>query len=89
MYLKAAEAAAGTDAELGQRIREAQMPLMYAFLVRWDELRAESEKAEADWPLSPDKKAVYDEFMGIAQEARVAKVSERNGLDWMKTALEQ
>lgn len=87
-HLKAAEAAAGHDAELRRRVEVAQMPVLYTFLVRWDALRAEAKQAGAEWPLAGDKKEVYARFMEIAKAANVTKVSEGNDLDWMKTMLD-
>jgi hypothetical protein len=87
-FLEAAEMAAGDDADLRQRVKAAQMPLLYAFLVRWDDLKAQAAQAESNWPLANDKKIVYDQFMEIAKAVGVTKVSERNDLDWMKTLLD-
>jgi hypothetical protein len=87
-HLEEAEAGAGGDAELRQRVRVAQMPLLTVYLLRWDELRKTAETTNAEWPLADNKKEVYDRFMETAQAAGVTMVSEQNGLEWMKTVLD-
>lgn len=86
-HLKAAEEAVQDDADYRHRVQVAQMPVLYAFLVRWSELRTELEKGGADWPLAASKKAVYGQFMEMAKAANVTKVSEHNGIEWMSNVL--
>ncbi len=83
--LKAAEAAAAGDDALRQRVQVAQLPLLYTFLLRWDELRNAAETDKVPWPLEEEMPAAYDRFMAIAKAANVTRVAEGRGIDWMKT----
>ncbi|HNQ24196.1 MAG TPA: DUF4838 domain-containing protein [Phycisphaerae bacterium] len=86
--LQAAETAAGEDQALRQRVQVVQLPLMYAFLVRWDALRSEAKAGGVAWPLEDNKRAVYDRFMAIAQAENITMVSEGRPLDWLKKVVE-
>lgn len=86
-HLKAAEAAAGDDAELKGRVLTAQMPVLYTFILRWDALRKEAQGANAPWPVAETKQAVHERFMELAKAANVTMVAEGRNLEWMKTLL--
>jgi hypothetical protein len=83
--LKAAEKAAGDDAALRHRVQVAQLPVLYAFLLRWDQFRSEAADQGSPWVVADEFKAVYDEFMRIAKAANVTRVAEGRSIDWMTT----
>ena len=87
--LKKAEAAAGKDAALRHRVQVTQLPLLYAFMLQWDNLRFESEDRRQPWPLADTMQPVYDEFMRTAKAANVTRVAEGRGIDWLKTVLDR
>jgi hypothetical protein len=93
---KAAESAVGTaetpqpgaalaaDApSLRLRVETAELPVLYAFLVRWEPLRKEAEQSQASWPLPDSLADVYARFMDIAKRASVTMISEGGALDHM------
>lgn len=80
-HLQAAETAAGVDAALRHRVRVAQMPIQYAFLVKWERLRAEAKESGSPWPIPERVRGVYDRFLKTAKAANVTKVSEQHKLD--------
>jgi hypothetical protein len=75
--LKQAEAAAGDDAALRHRVQVAQLPLYYAFLMRWDSFRDDARSGGADWPLPDSIEPVYETFVTIAKAAN-ARVANGN-----------
>jgi len=77
MHLRAAEEAVRDDPVLHARVRAAQMPMRYAFLIRWDDMRAEAEQKKIDWPLPDNRWDVYDELSSWAKEIGVTHISEQ------------
>ncbi len=86
--LEQAEAAAETET-LKHRVRVAQLPILYTFLMRWDVFKQRAEQEGLAWPVSDEIKPVFDRFMGIAKAANVSRVAESGTktLDWMKHVL--
>ena len=84
VHLKAAEATmADADRDLRQRVRIAQMPMLYAFLMKWfprDPTWRKKPETET-WAPDMTPRAVYDQFMQIASEAGVTQISEHLKLD--------
>ncbi len=64
--LQQAQRKADRDAQLKNRVRAEQMPLLYVFLMRWDELNKACADQGGKWPLSSDFQAVYKDFRSIA-----------------------
>jgi len=87
--LTAAEEAAGADEALRHRVRVAQLPVLYAFIVRWDALRKECAAAGGAWPVADDIRSVYERFMQTARAENVTMVAEGRGIDWLKSVVEQ
>ncbi len=85
--LEKAEEAAGNDQALRHRVQVAQMPILYAFLVQWDQLREQARTDGVEWPVAETDKAVYERFMRIAKAANVTKVAEGRTIDWLKTVM--
>jgi len=75
-HLKAAEQAVQNDTDLKFRVQVAQLPVIYTFLVRWDEMRAAAQTAGADWPMPESAKAAYDQFTNIANQNSVTGLRE-------------
>jgi len=74
-HLQAAEKAAGTNEALLLRVRTAQLPILYTFIIQWDRLRKEAELAKADWPMPDTQRAVYDQFMKTAETIKMTHVA--------------
>ncbi len=64
--LQAAEDAAGADADLKWRVRQARLPVWYAWLVRWTQLRRECLARGAEWPVPTSRKALADMWLATA-----------------------
>ena len=77
-HLKAAEAAVQNDSDLRFRVQVAQLPLMYALMMRWDEMREEALAAGADWPMPDSIKDAYDHFVKIAKKKNITRLNEWN-----------
>ena len=60
------------------RVRVAQLPVMYVFMMRWNEMRQAAEKAGAAWPLSDSIEAVHRRFMEIARKKNITRLDEWN-----------
>jgi len=80
-HLQAAEEAVRDDPVLLKRVRAAQMPMRYAFLIRWDDLREQARKQGMDWPMPEDRWAVYHELETWAKQTGVTHISEHEKLD--------
>ena len=74
--MKAAEAAAASDAAIVERVKMAQLPVMYAYLQHWKELREEARAAGVDWPLGESPDAVGEAFMAVAKRNGVTRLCE-------------
>jgi hypothetical protein len=86
--LEAAETAAGADEAVRQRVRVAQLPALYAFLVRWDALRKEATEGGVPWPVDNDIRAVYERFMKTARAENMTMVAEGRPIEWLKSVVE-
>jgi hypothetical protein len=75
-HLQAAErAAAGSPAFL-KRVKLAQMPVMYAFMIRWADLRKQAAALSALWPLPDDPYQVLADFKARAESIGITRASE-------------
>jgi hypothetical protein len=75
-HLKAAEAAVQNDPALLLRVQVAELPVLYAFLMRWNDFREQAKNAGADWPLPPSIKDTYSQFLTIAQKKNITRLNE-------------
>ena len=73
-HLAAAEAAVRDDPELLFRVQIAQLPVLYVFLMRWDDLQREATAAGAAWPLAPDKQIVLKHFVAMLEKTHIGVV---------------
>jgi Domain of unknown function (DUF4838)/Glycosyl hydrolase family 67 N-terminus len=74
--LKAAEAAVADNPDLRFRVQVAQLPVMYTFLMRWDEMRKACEAAGAAWPMPESIDACYEQFKQVAEKKNITRLSE-------------
>ncbi|MBN2269576.1 MAG: DUF4838 domain-containing protein [Sedimentisphaerales bacterium] len=75
-HLKSAEQAVQNDPDLQFRVQVAQLPVIYTFLMRWDEMRKTAQDSGADWPMPDSPKAAYDQFTDIANSNSVTGLRE-------------
>jgi hypothetical protein len=70
-HLRTAENAVKDDPVLLPRVKIAQMPVMFVFLVRWDQLKWGATCNGIEWPLSASRDEVYKQFMDIVKTSGV------------------
>jgi hypothetical protein len=88
--LQAAEAAVKSDPERQFRVQVAQLPVLYTFMMRWNEMREAARTAGADWPLPASIQETYDRFLTIAQKKKVTRLNEwQEGFDALLKAIER
>jgi hypothetical protein len=89
-HLKAAEKAVQDNPELRFRVQVAQLPVMYTFMTRWDEMRKKAEESGADWPIPATIQNTFEEFMKIARKKNVTRLNEWNeGFGALEESLER
>ncbi|NQT02409.1 MAG: DUF4838 domain-containing protein, partial [Planctomycetes bacterium] len=89
-HLKAAEAAVKNDSDMRFRVQVAQLPVMYTFMMRWDEMRQKAGEIGADWPMPETIKGAFEEFMKTARKKNVTRLNEWNeGFGALEEALER
>lgn len=77
-----AEQLVANDPELLARVKLSHLPVRYAFLANWKQLRRECQEQKASWPLSESRKAVAEQFRAVSAGApgkawtRVERLSE-------------
>ena len=75
-HLKAAEEAAKDNPALHFRVQVAQLPLMYVFMMRWDEMREKAKEASVDWPMLDTIKGTYERFLEVAKRKNITRLNE-------------
>ncbi len=75
-HLVLAEKTAAGDAELLNRVKMAQLPVMYVFMRQWTSLRQEAKRKGADWPMGDSIDTVYAEFVETARKNNVTRLCE-------------
>jgi hypothetical protein len=87
-HLKAAEASVQNDPDLHLRVQVAQLPVMYTFMVRWDELREKA--AGAAWPMPASIQDTFARFLEVAKKKNVTRLNEsQQGYGALEKAVEQ
>ena len=81
-YLSTAKTAVKGSDDLSRRVQVAELPLLYLFLTRWDELRDKANATDTAWPLEQEIRLVYDRLQAIMKENGITMFSERNARDW-------
>jgi len=79
--LKNAENRVRGTLEYARRVRSVQMPIVYAVLVRWEELQKEASERNLAWPWPQARKEWLDWFLQAARAERVDMISEGQTLD--------
>ena len=88
--LKAVEDAVQDNPDLRFRVQVAQLPIMYTFIMRWDEMRQACEAAGDDWPMPESIEATYEQFKEVARKNNVTRLNEwQDGFGNLDKALEQ
>ena len=80
-HLKDAEAAVAKDPELLQRVKDAQMPVMYAFMIRWADLKKQADEKKVPWPMGDNPQAVLADYKARAAKIGIKRVSEQQTFD--------
>lgn len=75
-HLQAAEAAVEHDPELRFRVQVAQLPVMYTFMMRWDEMRQKAATSGAPWPMPESIQGAFEHFMKIAKKKNITRLDE-------------
>ncbi len=89
-HLKAAEAAVKDDTDLLFHVQVAQLPAMYTFMMRWDEMREKAEASGAAWPMPDSIQETFEQFMEIAKKKNITRLNEWNeGFGALEEALER
>ncbi len=88
--LQAAERAVQDSPDLRARVQVAQLPVMYAFMMRWGQMFQAAEAAGAEWPMPPSLRGAHERFMEIARKKNVTRLDEWNeGFGALDQALER
>jgi hypothetical protein len=88
--LKAAEAAVMDNPDLRFRVQVAQLPIMYTFMMRWNDMRQACKATGADWLMPESIRATYENFMEVAKKKNVTRLNEwQEGFDALEKALER
>jgi hypothetical protein len=89
-HLKAAETAVQDNPELRFRVQVAQLPVMYTFMMRWEEMRKIAAGTSADWPMPESIQDTYDQFLTIARKKNVTRLNEwQEGFGTLLKAIER
>jgi len=89
-HLKAAEAAVQDDPDLRFRVQVAQLPVMYTFMMRWDEMRKACESSGGNWPMPESTQTCYEQFRQVADKDNVTRLNEGQvGFGTLEKALER
>ncbi len=75
-HLQLAERAVAADPAILERVKIAQLPALYAFLMHWTPLRGQARAAQLDWPMGDSPEAVRDAFMSVAKRNNVTRLRE-------------
>jgi len=86
-HLKEAERAVADNPELLQRVKYAQMPMMYAFMIRWADMKKQADEKKIPWPLGDDPQAVLADYKALAARIDIKRVSEQETFDKLEAKL--
>jgi len=88
--LKAAEDAVMDNPDLRFHVQVAQLPTMYTFIMRWNDMRQACQAAGANWPMPESIETTYEQFKEVAQKNNVTRLNEwQEGFVNLDKALEQ
>ena len=86
-HLAAAEAAVAAHPELRFRVRVAQLPVLYTFLMRWNELGGAARAAASPWPLPESPADVFDGFLDVARRKGITAMDDTGAADYIRGML--
>ena len=87
-HMQAAERVVADSPALLKRVKLAQMPIMYAFMIRWADLRKQAVAQHALWPMPDDPQQVLADFKSRAALIGVTRVSELETFDRLEAKLQ-
>jgi hypothetical protein len=88
--LKAAEAAVSDNPDLRFRVRVAQLPIMYTFMMRWNEMRKACQAVGADWPMPESINTTFEQFKEVAGKKDIIRLNEwQDGFGNLEKAIER
>ncbi len=88
--LKAAEDAVTDNPDLRFRVQVAQLPIMYTFMMRWEDMRQACKAAGTDWPMPESIRATFENFMEVASKKNVTRLNEwQEGFGALEKAIER
>ena len=89
-HLKAGEAAVLDNLDIHFRVQVAELPIMYTFMMRWDEMRKQAAAVGADWCMPDTIQEALDHFTKVAKKKNITRLSEGGrGYDALERALER
>jgi hypothetical protein len=76
--------------ELLFRVRVAQLPVMYTFILRWNEMRQTCRAAGTNWPMPESIETTFQQFMEVAKKKNITRLNEGQvGFGALEKAVEQ
>jgi len=89
-HLTAAEAAVQNDPNLLLRVQVAQLPVMYTFMMRWNEMCEKAAAAGAAWPMPESIQDTFARFLEVAKKKNITRLNEwQAGFGALEKALER
>jgi len=89
-HLKAAEEAVKNNPEFHFRIQVAQLPVMYVFMMRWDEMQEKAKASDSVWLMPDTIKETYERFLEAAKRKNMTHLSEgRQGFGVLEEAVKR
>ena len=89
-HVKAAEAAVQHDPDMSFRVHVAQLPVMYTFMMRWNQMREKAQAADADWPMPDSIQEAFEQFKKVAKKKNITRLNEwQAGYGVLEKAVEQ
>jgi hypothetical protein len=89
-HVKAAEAAVQHDPDMSFRVHVAQLPVMYTFMMRWNQMREKAQAADADWPMPDSIQEAFEQFKKVAKKKNITRLNEwQSGYGVLEKAVER
>jgi len=89
-HLQAAQKAVLHDPNLLARVEAAQLPVMYALMLRWNEMRDQAKQLKVKWPLPGSIETVFQQFQRVAKQKNITRLNEGQvGLGRLEKAVEE
>jgi len=89
-HLKAAEATVQDNPYLLFRVQVAQLPVMYTFMMSWNQMREQCKTTGTDWPMPDSFETAFDHFTEVATKKNITRLNERTpGFGVLEKAFER